>query len=105
LCATSESTLRIHHGWVDGIKKALPGDVPLVQVDARNIVQIWIASDKQEYAARTIRNKINSKLDEFLTEFPLLIEHSHKAKSPAMKTNWKAALETVKVDQTVGEVD
>jgi deoxyribodipyrimidine photo-lyase len=74
------SPLRIHNGWVDGIKKALPGDVPLVQVDAHNIVQIWIASDKQECAARTIRNKINSKPYEFLTEFPPLIEHPHKAK-------------------------
>jgi deoxyribodipyrimidine photo-lyase len=41
------SSLRTHRGWVDGIKKALPGDVPLAQVDAHKIVQIWIASDQQ----------------------------------------------------------
>jgi deoxyribodipyrimidine photo-lyase len=97
------SLLRIHREWVDGIKKALSGDVPLC--DALNIVQIWIASGKQEYATRTIRNKINSKLDEFLTEFSPLIEHPHKVKSAAVKTYSKAALESVKVDRTVGEVD
>lgn len=65
--------------WVEDVKKTLPKDVPLMQVDAHNIVPCWIASDKLEYAARTIRNKINSKLAEYLTEFPPLIEHPHKS--------------------------
>lgn len=99
------SPLRIHRGWVDGIKKALPGGVPLVQVDAHNIVPIWQASDKQEYAARTIRNKINSKLSEFLTEFPPVIKHPHKASSEPDPIDWKKALASVNVDKTVGEVD
>jgi hypothetical protein len=43
-----------------------------VQVDAHNIVPCWLASDKKEYGARTIRNKINSKLPEFLDDFPPL---------------------------------
>ena len=32
----------------------------------------WRRADKREYAARTIRNKIHTKLPEFLTEFPPL---------------------------------
>ena len=43
-----------------------------MQVDAHNIVPCWLASDKKEYGARTIRNKINSKLPEFLDDFPPL---------------------------------
>jgi hypothetical protein len=33
--------------------------------------------------ARTIRKKINDKLDEFLTEFPPVIAHPHPAKTKA----------------------
>lgn len=50
------------------------------QVDAHNIVPCWVASEKQEYSARTIRNKINSKLGEYLTEFPPVIKHPYTAK-------------------------
>ncbi|CRL08549.1 CLUMA_CG021341, isoform A [Clunio marinus] len=99
------SPLRIHRSWVDGIKKELPPYVPLVQVDAHNIVPIWITSDKQEYAARTIRNKINSKLGEFLTEFPPLVKHPHKSTEMPDKIDWKKTLQSLKVDETVGVVD
>jgi len=34
------------------------------------VVPVWVASDKKEYAAYTIRPKINSRLQEFLTDFP-----------------------------------
>lgn len=99
------SPLRIHRSWVDGIKKELPKDIPFVQVDAHNIVPIWVASDKQEYAARTIRNKINSKLSEFLTEFPPLLTHPFKTKQPPSVINWDEVEKSLKVDRTVTEVD
>lgn len=39
----------------------------LVQVvDAHNIVPVWVASEKQEYAARTIRPKLYRQFDSFL---------------------------------------
>jgi len=40
----------------------------MIEVDAHNVVPAWVASDKQEYAARTIRPKITRVLGEFLTE-------------------------------------
>lgn len=49
------------------------------QIDGHNIVPCWHASDKREYAARTIRPKINNKLSEFLTEFPPVIKHPYKS--------------------------
>lgn len=73
-------------------------------MDAHNIVPIWHTSEKQEYAARTIRNKINSKLSEFLTEFPPILKHPHKARNPSEPTDWKKALESLEVDESVGEV-
>ena len=51
-----------------------------LQVDAHNIVPCWVASDKQEVGARTIRKKITDKLGEFLTEFPPLIQHPYPCK-------------------------
>ena len=46
------------------------GNVPVVRVDAHNIVPCFLASPKLEYAARTIRPKITRLLPEFLTEIP-----------------------------------
>ncbi|CCU55937.1 DNA photolyase [Choristoneura rosaceana entomopoxvirus 'L'] len=40
-------------------------------VDSHNIIPVWITSDKQEYSARTIRNKINKIKNNYLIEFPI----------------------------------
>lgn len=53
-----------------------------LQVDAHNVVPCWGASNKLEYAARTIRGKITKLLPEFLTEFPPVDMHPH----PSTKT-------------------
>lgn len=44
-------------------------------VDTHNIIPVWEVSDKQEYAARTIRPKIHKKLMEFVVEPDDLEEH------------------------------
>lgn len=44
--------------------------VTVHEVDAHNVVPLWVASDKLEYSARTIRGKINKKLSEYLVDFP-----------------------------------
>ncbi len=54
--------LKVPMRWVNEVCKKLPEDVPLCQVDAHNIVPCWVASEKLEYSARTIRPKINNKL-------------------------------------------
>lgn len=76
----------------------------MLQVDAHNIVPCWEASDKLEYSARTIRNRINSKLDEYLTGFPPVIKHPHSAKEKFGKNDWDNAITHLKVDETVKEV-
>ncbi|XP_043466984.1 deoxyribodipyrimidine photo-lyase isoform X1 [Leptopilina heterotoma] len=96
--------LRLPMFWVDDLKKKLPEDVPFCQVDAHNIVPCWVTSDKQEYAARTIRNKINSKLEEFLTPFPPVIKHPYSSKQQLKDNDWKTALKDVKIDKTVDEI-
>lgn len=99
------SPLRISKEWVENIKNSLPEDIAFVQIDAHNVVPAWEASDKQEYAARTIRNKINSKLSEFLTEFPPVIKHPHTFEGKSKDINWKEALDSLECDRSVDEVD
>ena len=45
-------------------------------VDAHNIVPVWVASDKVETGARTIRPKIVRNLPEYLEEFPEVESHT-----------------------------
>lgn len=63
-----------------------------------------MASDKLEYAARTIRNKINLKLKEFLTEFPPVAKHPYSSKQKFDKNQWDTALDHVLIDKTVDKV-
>ena len=56
-----------------------------MQVDAHNVVPCWKASDTQEYSARTIRGKINSKLSTYLVEFPPVVEHLHTNSDSALQ--------------------
>ena len=111
------SPLHPHKNIIQEImKSSLIQGCPIYQVDAHNIVPVWITSDKQEYAARTIRNKIIGKLDEFLTEFPPVIYHPH-GKSNAtihyladkgsnnLKEEWQGLVKSLKLDNTVKPVD
>ena len=56
-------------------------------VDTHNVVPIWAASNKREYAARTIRPKIHKILAEYLIEPPKLIKHPIKWQGPIIKIN------------------
>ncbi|XP_058830186.1 deoxyribodipyrimidine photo-lyase isoform X2 [Topomyia yanbarensis] len=99
------SPLRLPTQWVEDVSKALPPEVPFCQVDAHNIVPLWVTSEKQEYAARTIRSKINKHLDTYLTEFPPVIKHPHKPSFKANPINWVKLQDILQVDRTIDEVD
>ncbi|CAK9817104.1 Deoxyribodipyrimidine photo-lyase [Anthophora plagiata] len=96
--------LKLPMSWVDDVQKKLPKDIPICQVDAHNIVPCWFASTKQEYAARTIRSKINMKLEEFLTEFPPVIKHPYPTEEKFESNSWETALENVQADTLVNEI-
>uniref|UniRef100_A0A8C5PK43 Deoxyribodipyrimidine photo-lyase n=1 Tax=Leptobrachium leishanense TaxID=445787 RepID=A0A8C5PK43_9ANUR len=102
---TDFAPLRVSLQWVDDVRDQLPDDVPLVQVDAHNIVPCWIASNKQEYGARTIRRKIHDQLSQFLTEFPPLVKHSYTSKLQADPIDWEKCYASLEVDRTVKEVE
>ncbi|XP_037914398.1 deoxyribodipyrimidine photo-lyase [Hermetia illucens] len=98
------SPLRVPLKWLDDVKNNLQEDVPLCQVDAHNIVPVWVTSDKQEYAARTIRNKINGKLDVYLTEFPPVIKHPFVDRE-YNDVDWPGAFNSLECNREVEEVD
>ena len=73
VCAlvTDFSPLRVGREWKSAVGTALDS-LPLYEVDAHNVVPVWVASDKQEVGARTIRKKINDKLPTWLKDIPPL---------------------------------
>lgn len=75
---TDFSPLRIAKKWKKDVLNKI--NIPVWEVDAHNIVPVWVTSDKQEYAARTIRPKINSYLSEFSTTYPKLLDQSFRIK-------------------------
>ncbi|ELT97477.1 hypothetical protein CAPTEDRAFT_152478 [Capitella teleta] len=97
--------LRVPTKWVTDLVKSLPDEIPLFQVDAHNIVPCWEASPKQEYGARTIRNKIHNQLSKYFTEFPPVIQHAFEAKAPCPAVDWIEAEKSLEVDRSVKEVD
>jgi deoxyribodipyrimidine photo-lyase len=99
--------LRVPEEWCRSVGKALEGlKVPLEQVDAHNVVPVWLASDKREVGARTIRPRITKLLPEFLTDFPALKRQQHAAKKGGGKKPFdlQAVLKSVTVDRRVGPV-
>ncbi|XP_027359937.1 deoxyribodipyrimidine photo-lyase isoform X1 [Abrus precatorius] len=70
LLVTDFSPLREVRKCKEEICKRVGGFVTVHEVDAHNVVPLWVASDKLEYSARTIRAKINKRLSEYLIDFP-----------------------------------
>ena len=78
---------------------AVDGEVEVHEVDAHNVVPLWAATDKEEFAARTIRPRINRQLHEWLVEMPTLEECGLEslaewpASAPAPpKADWEALI-------------
>jgi deoxyribodipyrimidine photo-lyase len=100
---TDFDPLRIKREWKRALQDRL--DIPFSEVDSRNIVPCWHASDKQEYGAYTIRPKIHRLLGEFLDDFPKIITHPHRWERSAGKPDWEKASTSLKVDKTLYPVD
>jgi len=77
---TDFSPLRLKKTWVNTVASKIK--IPFYEVDAHNLVPCWLASSKQEYAARTFRPKLNAFLPLFLEEFPKLEKQSIEMEFP-----------------------
>jgi len=75
LVVTDFDPLRIKKQWLLALVK--PGLCPVHEVDCRNIVPAWVASDHREFMARTFRPRIHRHLHDFLDPFPPLDPHPY----------------------------
>lgn len=99
------SPLRIALQWKREVGEALPDGVGLHVVDAHNVVPCWLASEKQEVGARTIRPKLWQHAKRFLTPFPALRKHPIKPEDFPEFPGLETALKNVEsIDRTIGPV-
>ena len=102
ILVTDFDPLRIKRGWKEEVAGKIP--IPFHEVDAHNIVPCWIASPKQEYAARTFRPKIRRALAEFLEEFPKFKTHPFPWKEKIPLIDWRCIKGSLQVDNRVSEI-
>lgn len=94
--------LKIKRIWKREVAKKI--SIPFYEVDAHNIVPCLFVSDKQEFAAYTIRPKINKALIEFLDEFPAL-QKMNQYQFNSDKIDWSNVEKSLNINRDVKEVD
>ncbi|MGD0827885.1 MAG: deoxyribodipyrimidine photo-lyase [Desulfobaccales bacterium] len=100
---TDFDPLRLKRLWKEAVANKI--DISFFEVDAHNIVPCWVASDKQEYGAYTLRPKIRRALPEFLDEFPRLQKQEVAWREPSAPIDWQGVLAGLTVDRAVPEVN
>ncbi len=76
LLITDFNPLKISREWKEKVKSKI--NISFYEIDAHNIVPVWEASQKLEFAAYTIRPKIKKLLPEYLDNFPKLKKFNEK---------------------------
>jgi len=94
--------LKIINSWKKEIISKIK--ISFHEVDAHNIVPVWKASDKLEFAAYTIRPKINRLLPEFLDDLPV-IKRFDFSKYNFKPIDWESLYKTLNIDTTVKPVE
>jgi deoxyribodipyrimidine photo-lyase len=102
LLVTDFDPLRIKKKWKDAVAGAVR--IAVHDVDAHNVVPCWVASEKQEWGAYTLRPKIHRLLAEFLEPFPAIRSHPHAWPDPPPPVDWQSARRRLKADRNVGPV-
>lgn len=64
---------------------------PCTVVDTHNIIPLWVLSDKEEFAAHTIRNKVHKNLAEWLSEPETLKTHPYTITTEIESLSWEDA--------------
>jgi deoxyribodipyrimidine photo-lyase len=94
--------LKIKRTWKREVSKKI--SIPFYEVDAHNIVPCLYVSDKAEFAAYTIRPKIQKALIQFLDEFPAL-KKMKTSEISSNKIDWIKLEKLLKINYDVKEVE
>lgn len=78
-------------------------DVLLYEVDAHNCIPVWELSEKQEFAAHTIRRKVHVKLSDYLEDFSKLKKHNENEEllKSLPPIDWKDITTKIKCNEEV----
>jgi len=95
--------LRIKTKWKEAVAEEIR--IPFHEVDAHNIIPCWMASSKQEFAARTFRPKLRRALAEFHEEFPKLKRNPFRWDDAPRNLDWSRITRSIEADTSVPEVD
>lgn len=100
---TDFSPLRSQLAWVRTLKDKL--NSAFFTVDAHNIVPVWVASDKEEWAAYTLRPKLYRLLPEYLETFPVIKKHPYLFSGAVPEIHWATLEQHPKIDHSVTVTD
>ncbi len=104
LVVADRGYLRIQKAWRKKVASGI--DVPLIRVEDNVVVPVKEVSNKEEYAARTIRPKINDRLEDFTDR---VREEDPNHSSTELETDFRSInpdeiLEKLDIDRSVGPV-
>jgi deoxyribodipyrimidine photo-lyase len=99
---TDADPLNVKGAWRDDLLATT--DRPVTLVDAHNVVPVWAASDKREWAAYTIRPRIHRQLPRFLTDVPSLLEHPVSWDDGGEEVDPASLLGSLDLDTSIPEV-
>jgi len=77
-------------------------EIPIYEVDAHNVVPVWVASKKQEFGAYTIRPKIHKLLPDYLEDFSKLPIFKNNLR--LKRVNWGSIRSKIDFDKSIKSV-
>ena len=98
---TDFDPLRLKRQWKESVVPAVT--IPCYEVDAHNIVPCRYVSEKQEFAARTLRPKIQRALPEFLLDIPRSKPHPFPWPADTLPVDWQGIARRLRLDHSVAE--
>ena len=104
------SPLRAPRTWTESQSVHLlqSSNIPLYQVDAHNIVPVWVASPKREVGARTLRPKIHNVFGGYCCSFPEFCGNAHIKEDVALGKDdhdWEGYKTYMKLDVRIKSVE
>lgn len=103
MMVTDFDPLRPKRDWKRRVSGEIP--IPVVEVDAHNIVPCWLVAGRRISSYATFREKIAPHLDEFLCDFPAVKGPEIEWPGEPSNADWAGALSRLRIDRSVGEVD
>lgn len=92
--------LKEKRNWKEKLNNLIT--IPHYEVDAHNIIPCWIASEKLEFGAYTLRPKIKKHLAEFLTDLP---EINNKRITNHQPIDWDKTLSWLNLNEDVKPIN